>query len=101
MENPMADQVDVSIGFPVTGEPLGNAKRLSDMRNEYLHSAGSVSNAGMPILKSEADHSWGEAPSKEQVTNAARDILALGKEINDQRLCGFIDQVTKRPIAKT
>lgn len=74
---------------------LGKASRLTNKRNEYLHSAWSVSIAGVPIMKSE-DHSWGPAPKKEEVEGVASELLALGKEINNERLHGFIEGVVRR-----
>ena len=74
---------------------IGNASRLTSKRNDYLHSAWSVSPAGMPIRKSE-DHSWGPAPTKEEIDRVASELLSLGKEINHERLYGFIDAVARR-----
>lgn len=74
---------------------LGKAKRLSERRNDYYHAAWSVSEAGQPIIKLE-DHSWGPAPSKEEVERVASDILALGIELNTERLHGFINSVAIR-----
>lgn len=74
---------------------LGKASRLADRRNGYLHSAWSVSSAGLVIIKSE-DHSWGPAPKKEEVEGVASELLALGKEINRERLHGFINDVAQR-----
>ena len=46
-------------------------------------------------MKSE-DHSWGPAPKKEEVEGVASELLALGKEINHERLHGFIEEVVRR-----
>jgi hypothetical protein len=74
---------------------LGKAKRLTEKRNDYLHSAWSVSGAGQPIIKLE-DHSGGPAPTQEAVERVASEILVLGEEINHERLQGFIERVAKR-----
>lgn len=75
---------------------LGKARRLTDQRNDYLHTAWSVSKAGEPIVKM-GDHSWGPAPSNAEVERVAAEIGALGGELNYERLHGFIDEVAKRP----
>ncbi len=74
---------------------IGAASRLTDKRNGYLHSAWSVSTAKEPIMKSE-DHSWGPAPTRDEVEKVTSELLALGKEINQARLHGFIDQLLHR-----
>ncbi len=74
---------------------LNEASRLSDTRNNYLHSAWSVSEAGQPIIKLE-NHSWGPAPTTKEVEDAAKNIAALGAEINYERSDGFIRTVFER-----
>ncbi|MCZ6546863.1 MAG: hypothetical protein O6837_01925 [Deltaproteobacteria bacterium] len=71
---------------------LGAAKRLSEKRNRFLHSAWSETEAGEAILKGE-DYQWGAAPSSEQVDKAASKILELVQKINTARLRGFIRDV--------
>jgi hypothetical protein len=74
---------------------LGEASRLSKTRNDFLHSAWSVSEAGRPIIKLE-NHSWGPAPTNQEVDRAACEIQNLGEKINDERLHGFINKVAKQ-----
>ena len=74
---------------------LGAARRLSEKRNAFLHSAWSQTEAGEIILKQE-DHQWGPAPSKEQVDQITDQIMGLANKINDARLTGFISEVVKR-----
>jgi hypothetical protein len=74
---------------------LGKAKRLAEKRNNYLHTAWSVSAAGLPVIKLE-DHSWGLAPTQEEVMKVASEIVLLGVEINNERLHGFINRVANR-----
>ena len=80
---------------------LGKASRLTAKRNGYLHSALSVSPAGQTIIKSEENHSWGPAPRKDEVEGVTSELLALGKEINRERLHGFINDVVQRQPPST
>src|SRR5262249_52943721 len=77
---------------------LNESWRLSDIRNDYLHSAWSVSEAGLPIIKLE-NHSWGPAPTAKQVEDAAKNLASLGAEINYERSDGFIFSALKRSSA--
>jgi hypothetical protein len=71
---------------------LGAAQRLSEKRNNFLHSAWSETKAGEAVLKRE-DYKWGAAPSKEEVDNVTAEILELVQKINNDRLDGFIYEV--------
>lgn len=71
---------------------LGEAQRLSEKRNEFLHSAWSETEAGKTILKGE-DYKWKEAPNKLQVDKVTAEILKLVEKINTARLNGFINDV--------
>ena len=68
---------------------LARAKNLSKMRNHYLHSAWSVTEAGKALIHGE-DHVWKPAPTKEEVDRLTVNIVTLAKEINYERLHGFI-----------
>jgi hypothetical protein len=78
-------------------ELLNEAKKLSGKRNDLLHSAWSESPAGQPIIKSE-DHTWGLAPSKEEVDRITSEIVNLGNQINHERLHGFIQRVASKQL---
>ena len=77
---------------------LGRAKRLSEKRNTYLHSAWSQTAAGRAIMKDE-DHRWGQAPSIAEINEVTEEISCLVSEINQARLEGFIKQVVSRHLA--
>lgn len=74
---------------------LGRAKRLSEKRNSYVHRAWSQTGAGKIIRKDE-QHQWGAAPTEDEIMHAAREITQLVKEINTERLHGFIREVVLR-----
>ena len=71
---------------------LGEAQRLSEKRNGFLHSAWSETESGETILKGE-DYQWKAAPTKQQVNKATSEILELVEKINTARLNGFIRDV--------
>ncbi len=75
---------------------LQRAKRLTDKRNNFLHSVWSSTPEGRALMKG-ADHAWGPAPTAEDVQTVTSDLLALYQELNDARLHGFIAQVANRP----
>lgn len=79
---------------------LGESTRLSQERNDYLHSAWSETESGEALLKQE-NYQWGPAPSQSEVDHIASSILQLGRKINDARLHGFISQVVKRHKEKS
>lgn len=73
---------------------LGAARRLSEKRNCFLHSAWSETKANA-LIKGE-DHQWQAAPSAEEVDQVTSEILALAKSLNYARKHGFIHDVVKR-----
>jgi len=80
-------------------ELLEKAKLLSGKRNSYMHRAWSKTEAGQAILLGE-DLQLGAAPSEAVIERVASEILALGKQINDARLHGFIHDVVQRQPSK-
>ncbi len=74
---------------------LGAAKRLSEQRNNFLHSAWSETEAGEALLKDGA-YQWGAAPTVEQVDKVTNEILELVNQINNARLQGFVYDVINR-----
>jgi hypothetical protein len=74
---------------------LGASKRLSEQRNEFLHSAWSKTSAGEAVIKGD-DYQWKPAPSDEQVNNVTTEILELVESLNQARLYGFISEVIER-----
>ena len=62
-----------------------------------MHWAWSETEAGQVILHEEDLH-LGAAPPEAAIERVASEILALGKQINDARLHGFIhDAVQRQP----
>ena len=76
-------------------ELLEKAKLLSGKRNSYMHRAWSETEAGQVILHEEDLH-LGAAPPEAAIERVASEILALGKQINNARLHGFIQEVVQR-----
>lgn len=76
-------------------ELLEKTKLLSGKRNSYMHRAWSETEAGQVILL-EDDLRLGAAPPEAAIERLASEILALGKQINDARLHGFIHDVVQR-----
>ena len=76
-------------------ELLEKTKLLSGKRNSYMHRAWSETEAGQVILHEE-DLRLGAAPPEAAIERVASEILALGKQINDARLHGFIHDVVQR-----
>lgn len=74
---------------------LGAARRLSEMRNNFLHSAWSETSAGHAVLKGE-NHEWETAPNVDAVDAVVVEILSLVNTLNDERHFGFIYQVVER-----
>ena len=74
---------------------LGASTRLSQSRNDYLHSAWSETESGEALLKQE-NHQLGPAPSLTQIEQITLEILELTKKINHSRLHGFIHDVVER-----
>jgi len=60
-----------------------------------MHRAWSETEAGQVILV-EDDLRLGAAPPEAAIERLASEILALGKQINDARLHGFIHDVVQR-----
>jgi len=77
---------------------LGAAHRLSEKRNNILHSAWSETQAGAAVVKGE-DYHWSPAPSKDEVNEFTDEILELVRRINNARTSGFLYEATKRPQA--
>ena len=80
-------------------ELLEKAKFLSGKRNSYMHRAWSETEAGQAILLGD-DLQLGAATSEVAIERVASEILALGKQINDARLHGFIHEVVQRQPPK-
>jgi hypothetical protein len=80
-------------------ELLEKAKLLSGKRNSYMHRAWSETEAGKVVLHEEDLH-MGAAPPEAAIERVASEILALGKQINDARLHGFIHEVVQRQPPK-
>jgi hypothetical protein len=76
-------------------ELLEKAKFLSGKRNSYMHRAWSETEAGQAIRHKD-DLQLGAAPSEAAIERVASETLALGKQINDARLHGFIHSVVQR-----
>ncbi len=76
-------------------ELLEKTKLLSGKRNSYMHRAWSKTEAGQIILHEEDFH-LGTAPPEAAIERVASEIVALGKQINDARLHGFIHDVVQR-----
>jgi hypothetical protein len=76
-------------------ELLEKVRLLSGKRNSYMRRAWSETEAGRAI-RQEEDLQLGAAPSEATIERVASEILALGKQINDARLHGFIHEVMQR-----
>jgi hypothetical protein len=75
---------------------LHKGKPLMNRRNTYLHSAWAQTPSGKTLIKSEDDHSWGPAPTRDDVQGVTVAILTLATELNEARLHGFIAEVIAR-----
>ncbi len=77
---------------------LNKARMLSRKRNELVHRAVQMDKNGKIVQKRD-DQKWGPAPSMAELKNLSEDILELSKEINKERLTGFIrDACAKYPL---
>lgn len=74
---------------------LGEAARLSERRNSYLHSAWSETEAGETVHRDDS-HTWGAAPTEDEVEQTASKLIDLGDRINKARRTGFISEVVER-----
>ena len=73
---------------------LNKATSLSRKRNEFVHRAVQMNRQGQLVQKRD-DHTWGPAPTLEDLDELSQEILQLSKEINQQRLRGFIRDACK------
>lgn len=64
-----------------------------------MHRAWSKTEAGKVVLHEEDLH-MGATPPEAAIERVASEILALGKQINDARLHGFIHEVVQRQSSK-
>lgn len=79
---------------------LNRATLLSRERNTLLHSAIQMDKKGR-ISQKRDDHTWGPAPSVADLDGLSEKILQLSKEINEERLTGFIRHACRQyPLPK-
>ncbi|HYM88154.1 MAG TPA: hypothetical protein VES92_03475 [Nitrospiraceae bacterium] len=81
-------------------ELLEKAKLLSGKGNSYLYRAWSETEAGQVVLHEEV-LDLRTAPPEAAIQRVVSEILALGKQINDAHLHGFIHDVVQRQSLKT
>ena len=68
---------------------LNKAKMLSGERNKLVHRAVQMDKEGR-IVQKRGDQTWGPAPSEADLDKLSKEMLQLSKEINEERLTGFI-----------
>ena len=73
---------------------LGNCNKLSEKRNRLIHRAWALDQDGSVVVKGETHH-WGPPPSLEDLTSLAQDISTQVKELNHERLYGFIAEISR------
>ncbi|MEW6118407.1 MAG: hypothetical protein AB1553_16150 [Nitrospirota bacterium] len=79
---------------------MERCKRVSDKRNEFVHSVWGKELDGEPFRRAN-DHSWQPIPTVDELTSLGKDILTLTEQLNEARLFGFLaEALSKRPIAK-
>lgn len=78
---------------------MERCKRVSDKRNEFVHSVWGKELDGEPFRHAN-DHSWKHIPTVDELTSLGKDILVLTEQLNEARLFGFLaEALVKRPIA--
>jgi hypothetical protein len=70
---------------------LANARRLTDRRNELLHSLWAVDEAGQHVLRQEGEN-WQQIPEPTKLEALADDIINLTIRLNHERLAGFLHE---------
>jgi hypothetical protein len=79
---------------------MERCKRVSDKRNEFIHSVWGKELDGEPFRRTN-DHSWQPIPTADELISLGKDILTLTEQLNEARLFGFMaEALAKRPIAK-
>ena len=73
---------------------LGNCKRLSEKRNQFIHQLWALDQDGSVVVKGSEDV-WGPPPSVDDLTALAEEISTQAKGLNWERLNGFIGEVVK------
>ncbi len=74
---------------------LNRATLLSRERNKLLHRAIQMDKNGR-IYQKRDDHTWGPAPSVADLDELSQKMLQLSKEINEERLTGFIRRACRQ-----
>ena len=75
---------------------LQRCKRVTEKRNELVHSVWAREMDGDPMLRA-ADHSWKPLPTVDELDMLAKEIAELVMELNTARLEGFLhDALTKK-----
>jgi hypothetical protein len=75
---------------------LERAQRLTQQRNQMIHSLwGRDLDDDIPVVRKD-DHSWETAPSSEDINNLSSKIEKITKELNMARQEGFIFEALNR-----
>jgi hypothetical protein len=74
---------------------MGNCKRLTDQRNELIHSLYAHELDAGPLVGAH-DGTWGELPKVADVDLLALQITSLARHLNSARLNGFIDEALSK-----
>jgi hypothetical protein len=78
---------------------LLRGKRLLVKCNTYLHAAYAITASGKAVIQTET-YSWGPAPSTDEVNMVTGELQALGNDIHEARLIGFISDVNRRSLER-
>jgi hypothetical protein len=73
---------------------LKRARRVTDKRNETIHSLWAMDIYGTPVVRKE-DHSWKNIPTVTELASISNELEIITKEINNARLSGFIYEALK------
>lgn len=73
---------------------LGRCERLSRDRNRLLHNAWAIAPDGSIVTKGDK-HAWGPAATLDELQSLTQDISDEVANLNQQRLSGFIKEVSE------
>jgi hypothetical protein len=70
---------------------LGRADKLTDTRNEFIHSTWGHELDGEPVVR-DSNHNWQPAPNAETLNKLNQDIFNLINDIRAARFGGFLEE---------
>jgi hypothetical protein len=76
---------------------LERCRRVTDKRNEWIHSIWAREIDGDPMLRT-TDHNWTAPPTAADLESLADEISRLTNELNAARLDGFLDDALKQKL---